>query len=270
MVDTRPAHALYRGWVRHRRLTPRRNDFRYRVFYLYLDLETLDEAFRGRWLWSSRRPNVCWFRRADYLGDPKKPLADEVRRVLTQGLGRPITGPVGVLTNLRTWGYVQNPVSFYYAYEPATGTVDAMIAEVTNTPWGERYAYVLDARAARGPGTSPLATVGFAFRKAFHVSPFFAMDLGYRWRFTPPGERLAVHMENRVDGARVFDATLVLERRPLTGGALARALLRHPFMSGRILLAIYWQALRLWCKGVPFQPHPAKRAAAPPTGPVQR
>jgi DUF1365 family protein len=97
----------------------------------------------------------------------------------------------------------------------------------------------------------------FALDKTFHVSPFMPMDVDYDWRFTPPGERLTVHMNSRVGGEQVFDATLALRRAPLTGRALAASLARFPIMTARVAAGIYWQALRLWWKGTPFHPHPA-------------
>jgi len=98
----------------------------------------------------------------------------------------------------------------------------------------------------------------FRFRKAFHVSPFLDMDYDYDWRFTDPGDRLTVHMRNERDGKPDFDASLSLKRRPLDGPTMARALARHPFMTGKVVTAIYWQALRLWLRGTPFYPHPGR------------
>ena len=126
------------------------------------------------------------------------------------------------------------------------------MAEITNTPWGERFAYVLPT----APLPDATSALHFRFAKAFHVSPFMPMDQEYAWRFTVPGRRLAVHMRNQRAGARVFDASLVLERRALTTANLTRVLARFPLITARVSAAIYWQALRLWWKGVRFHPHP--------------
>ncbi len=218
---------------------------------VYLDLEELDEVFEGRLLWSTRRPAVAWFRRADYLGRPDRPLRDEVLdTVAGSGRTRP-GGPVRMLTHLRYFGYAQNPVTFYYCFSAEDHErVEAVVAEVTNTPWGERHTYVLDA-----PGGTPEGR----FAKAFHVSPFMPMDQEYRWRFSPPGPDLAVDMESVEDGRRVFDATLRMTRRPITGRSLAAALARHPWMTARVVTAIYAQAFRLWLKRTPFFDHPKHR-----------
>ena len=240
---------LYRGTIRHRRLAPVPHEFRYRLFMLYLDLAELPGVFDGRWLWSARRPALAWFRRADYLGDRDVPLDRAVRDLVFLRTGKRPTGAIRLLTHLRYFGYIQNPVSFYYCFD-RSGAVETIVAEVTNTPWGERHAYVLPA----APGG---ARHHLKLAKALHVSPFLPMDQGYDWRFSVPGQRLTVHMENHEAGRTVFDATLLLRREPITGPALAGALASHPWMTAQVVAGIYWQALRLKLKGAPFHPHPA-------------
>ncbi|HEX6945153.1 MAG TPA: DUF1365 domain-containing protein, partial [Casimicrobiaceae bacterium] len=227
--------------------------FRYRMFLLYLDLDELPQVFDGRWLWSARRPAPAWFRRADYLGDASVPLADAVRDLVHARTGQRPDGPIRLLTHLRYWGYVQNPVSFYYCFDASGTSVRTVVAEVTNTPWGERHAYVVQPDQRGGSYRS-------SFEKVLHVSPFMPMDQRYQWALSAPGDRLHVHMVNRgTDGARVFDATLLLRRAPMTGPVLARCLARYPWMTATVLAGIYWQALRLRLRGVPFHPHPSTR-----------
>jgi DUF1365 family protein len=243
---------VYQGIVRHRRHQPLAHQFQYRMFMLYLDLAELPQVFDGRWLWSARRWAPAWFKRADYLGDPSRPLDAEVRDLVEARTGRRPTGPIRLLTHLRYWGYVQNPASFYYCFDEAGTRLETFVAEITNTPWAERHAYVVSANGAGGAYRS-------MFQKTFHVSPLMPMEQSYDWRFHTPGDRLFVHMENRMGDVRVFDATLTLERAPLSGPVLAGCLARHPWMTASIVSAIYWQALKLRLRGVPFHPHPATR-----------
>jgi uncharacterized protein len=214
--------ALYEGWVRHRRLEPVEHEFRYRLFMAYFDLGELPELLDRVPLWSARRPAPAWFRRRDYL------TLDH-------------HGPVRLLTQVRTFGHLFNPVSLYYCFDPAGERVEKVVAEVTNTPWGEKHSYELDSMDAK---------VG----KDFHVSPFLGMDAEYRIRMSTPGEQLRVHMESLRDARVDFDATLALSRRELSPWPL----LRYPFMTLRVLAGIYAQAVRLKLKGAPYHPHPAR------------
>lgn len=243
---------FYEGWVRHRRWAPVRHAFRYRVFQVYLDLDELPELFRGRWFWSAERPAPAWFRRADHLGDPTTPLRQAVGELIETETGSRPAGPIRLLTHLRYFGYVMNPVSFYYCYDWTGSRVETILAEVHNTPWGERHGYVLPGSQRLSPGRR----LRFQLAKAFHVYPFMPMALEYDWRFSEPGRRLAVHMLTRREGRPLFDATLALARRPMTGATSARLLVRHPCMTGTVTGAIYWEALRLWWKGCPVYPHP--------------
>ncbi|HEU5359859.1 MAG TPA: DUF1365 domain-containing protein [Candidatus Deferrimicrobiaceae bacterium] len=251
--------AVYTGEVRHRRFAPARNEFRYRLFLLYLDLAELPGLFDRYLLWSARGPNLAWFRREDSLGDPSVPLDRAVRDLVSERLGFRPEGPVRLLTHLRYFGYLQNPVSFYYCFDREDARVEAIVAEITNTPWGERHAYVF---GDRGNEAAHPSWRRYRFRKAFHVSPFLDMGIDYDWRFREPGEALSVFMIALEKGERIFDAGLSLRKKPLTSRTLAAALASHSFMSGKVVAGIYWQALRLWLKRVPFFAHPSKRTPA--------
>jgi uncharacterized protein len=246
---------LYTGRVTHRRTVGPRHSFGYRLFMVYVDLDELPGLFDRFWLWSARRPAPGWFRRADYLGDAARPLADCVRERIRGELGSAPSGPIRMLTHLRYFGHNFNPVTFYYCHDRPDGPVRVIVAEITNTPWKQRHSYVLpvDQAAPAGDGSA----YRFDFDKAFHVSPFMPMAQHYRWRFSEPGDRLAVYMENLQDGQRVFDASLDLAARPLDGPGLARCLATYPLMTVAVLARIYWQALRLLLKKAQFYPHPA-------------
>ena len=239
------ASAIYEGTIRHRRFAVRPHEFSHRMALMYLDLGELDGLLGGR---LAARRGLVRFRRADYLGDPAIALADAVRMEVEQQTGSAPTGPIRLLTQLRTFGHYFNPVSFYYCFTPEE-RLDAVVAEVTSTPWGERHAYVL-VRGGEGP------VLADSLPKELHVSPFMGMAQSYRWRVSAPGATLAVHIESREHNQRAFDATLTLRRRPLTRGGMRRLTARYPAATLRVLALIYGHALALKLKGVPLHPRP--------------
>ena len=246
---------IYEGQVRHTRKTPVLHRFRYRIFMMYLDLDELPSVFRKRWLWSAERPALARFRRSDHLGPAEQPLQDSVRELVERETGDRPDGPVRLLTNLSYFGYCFNPVSFYYCYHKGGATLHSIVAEVNNTPWGERDTYVLPAAENLGkPGA-------WRFKpcKKMHVSPFIPMDVDYDWCFTPPAGRTSVYMANSKDGQRFFDAAMTLKRTEISGLSLARVLVTFPLMTVKVITAIYWQALRLFLKRCPLYVHPDKK-----------
>jgi DUF1365 family protein len=226
--------AFYEGTVQHRRVAVREHAFRHRISMAYFDLDDVPALLGRR------------FRRSDHIGDPARPLRDVVREIAGPDAPR---GPVRLLTNLRTLGHCFNPVCFYYLFEEDGQTVGAVVAEVTNTPWGDRHAYVL----RREDGHRVLAA---DMDKRMHVSPFMSMDQRYTLRAAVPGKTLSVHIENREGGERVFDATLNLERRPFG----RRALARHYGATLRTVALIYSHAAVLRVKGVPWHRRPEMAA----------
>lgn len=244
--------ALYVGYTRHRRFSPHAHAFRYPMFMVYLDLTELEQVFAGRWLWSTKARNLAEYRRSDYFGEPSLSLSDAVRaRVEAESGHRPL-GPIRVLSHLRYFGYSFNPVVFYYCFAPDGITLEAILAEITNTPWRERHAYVLSIDSSELHGNC----WHWKFDKRFHVSPFLPMGLHYDWRFQAPAEHLRVHMDVHNEHGKQFDATLTLGRQEITGSNLAKALIRYPAMSLSVLAKIYWQALLIRWKRNPFYDHP--------------
>jgi len=253
--------ALYEGRVRHRRLGGAlRDEFRHPLFMAYLDLGELPHALDAWPLCSARRPALAWFRRSDHLGEAHHDLAESVRELVAARTGRRPEGPIGLLTHLRCFGHNFNPVSFYWCFGRDSGHVDAVVAHVTNTPWGESHAYVMDTRASAERGTVRLARG--SFEKELHVSPLMGMQQTYDLCVSEPGERISVHISSTAhDGETLFDATLSLRRRELSRRTLAALLARHPFQTVAILARIYGHALRLRLRGAAWHPHPPRAEA---------
>jgi DUF1365 family protein len=262
------ASAVYEGTIRHRRFEPVEHSFRYRLFLMYLDLGELPEVLDPFPLFSARRTAPARFRRDDFIGDPSRPLDECAHDAVAAATGEHPAGPVRLLTGLRYFGHSFNPVSFYYCFDGGGERVDAIVADVENTPWGERHPYVLARGERRG------AVLAEDLDKAFHVSPLMGMDQTYSFRASEPGESIAVQIESRprettneVDNRRpsrsrrgsapkTFDATLNLQRRELSRRTLNRMLARYPAMSLQVVTKIYAQALRLKLKGARYHPHP--------------
>jgi len=244
---------VYEGRVVHHRLTPVDHRFTYRIAMVFLDLAEVDAVCRLHPLWSADRPNAIAFRRRDYLGDPSVPLDQAVRDLVGVRTGARPSGPVAVLTQPRTWGWLFNPITTYYCYDPTGTTVETTVVEVSNTPWHERTAYVL-----AGTGSYRVA-------KVMHVSPFLPMDLTHRFTIGEPGERLTLAVDDLSGDDVVFTASMSLTRLPAGRESQGRLLWRFPLMTLRVSWGIYRQALALRRKRIPFHTHPDKLAG--PGGP---
>lgn len=246
--------ALYAGTVTHARTHQVHHAFRYPVYMHLFDLDALDGLNTRHRLLGYNRRRVVGLHDADHFDG--RPLREAVRAAV-EDAGRPWPGGrVLMLTNARVFGYVFNPISLYYCFDPQN-QLDTVVAEVHNT-YGETHVYVLPGRAgspgrpsAKGSPSRP------SMKKAFHVSPFFTLDGTYRFALPAPAESLDVDIDLAVGGERRLAARLRLQRRPLTDASLARMLLRYPLMTVQVITAIHWEALRLWWKGVRYLRKPA-------------
>lgn len=247
--------SLCYGWVSHRRLMPRYHGFRYRSAMLYLDLDE-QQLLLGLspLLGATRLAPLCW-RETDYLPAWTRrgiALKDAVREVVAKALGQAPCGPIHLLTQPRSWGISFNPVSFYFCHD-SDGLLAAIVLEVRNTPWRERFHYVLS--------VLPGQPRQFSVSKQFHVSPFLPMDMQYHMRFHIDGAHVRIHMENHREEQKVFEADLALQRKPLDAAALRRHVLAFPWMSLRTLSAIYWQAMCLLLKRTPLFAHTTRQSS---------
>jgi len=249
--------AIYEGRVRHRRFGDVQREFSYRVYMMYLDLAEIPQVMAVHPLWSTRPRSPVSFRRSDFLGPADRPLADCVRDRVEQGSGVRPDGPVRMLSNLRHFGLVENPVTFYYCFDRSDTQLQAVLAEVTNTPWGDRHCYVVDGVKSGG------AVVSSRVDKAMHVSPLMDMEHTYELTFGLPGASLPVHIDSEKNGRKAFDATLKLSRTEIDRNALSRLMLRHSPMSWKVLAGIYSEAAKTWLSGARFHPRPAAGSGDP-------
>lgn len=256
--------AFYHGSLRHRRWRPKSHHFNYRIGLLYLDLDEANSVLQLSRLFKGKRFAPLSFNEKDYLPHLTRTgssLRQAVIHCLEEALGDAPKGRICLLTQPCCWGFSFNQVNFYYCFD-ADDKLAALIAEVSNTPWKQRYQYVMRA--------SDDSHQHFAVTKSFHVSPFLPRDLEYHLHFSQPDTRLSVHMEDHDAVGKLFDATLRLERQALDRRAVHRYIRAFPWMSIKSILAIYWQALRLALKRIPIHSHQPADGHSRAAEPIQR
>ena len=241
---------LYTGVVGHRRFTPFNHFFSYPLFMAYIDLDTLNHFLKKSWFWNVDKKALVSFHRKDYHGDPSKDLSESIRETVDKTIGLKIKGPIRLLTHLRYFGYCFNPVSFYYCFNEDDTDVEAIVAEVTNTPWKERHAYVIQ---NKNKNKTKLKS---NFKKQLHVSPFWGMVHDYEWLFSKPEKKINVNMKNFRSDTKVFDANLNMVRSPFTKKGLVKNVLRFPLITLVVVARIHFQALILLIRGATFYSHP--------------
>ena len=246
-------HYIYTGSVRHRRYTPFESEFSYPIFMLYLDINDLENVINKSIFWNINKPAIVSFNRKDFHGNENIDLDIAVRNTVEEKAGIRPEGKIRILAHLRYFGYCFNPVTFYYCFNSSDDSVDYILAEVTNTPWKERHAYVLSSSK-----DSKNSKIRSNMKKKLHVSPFWDMNHMYEWVFSSPQKKLNVFMKNFKDGEHVFDATLNMDRMQMNKRNLLKSVFRFPFMTLKVVFWIHFQAFILWLRGATFYTHPSK------------
>lgn len=242
-----PATGLYSGVVSHVRHRPRHHALRYRIFMLLLDLDTVDRTLaRLRWL-SGRRFAPISFRQTDHGDGGERPLAQQMReRLAAEGL--PVDGPIRLLTMPRIFGHAFNPISVYLCHQ-ADGRLAATLYEVSNT-FGERHSYLIPVERDAD------AVIRQTVEKRFYVSPFMDMDLSYRFLLAPPATSVRLVVDVDDERGALLNAVFVGKGQSLTDAHLLAAWASHPLLTLKVVLAIHWEALRLFARGLRVRTRP--------------
>jgi DUF1365 family protein len=251
---------LFEGHIVHHRKSPVKHSLGYPMIQVWLNVAKLSEVDEvSRW-WSSSRFNLVQFRRSDYLPG-NEDLYNQVKSLIRERCNRDFHGEVYLLANLRYWGVCYNPACFYCCYED--GQLVYFLCEVHNTPWGERFTYIhkLNKTLVKSPHLTDqlLADSGrqtCRFKKSLHVSPFMPMELDYQWNYQVNDDKFVISMHLHDQEKTVFSSTLKLDGRPLNQREASLIPFRYPLLCIKVILRIYWNALVIWLKGVPFLTHP--------------
>lgn len=242
---------IYTGTITHRRFHDKTHEFTYKTWMFYFDINDIENSLASYRSVSSEKFNWFSYYRRNYLNNINIPLDEAVRELIQQRTGHAPLGKIFLLTHLSCLGYCFNPISIYFVYNSTNDDLENVVLEVTNTPWGEKHYYVLST-----PDEINNNIRKYKFKKALHVSPFMQMDYQYELNLKHTDDQIIVHMSSLRNGEKHFDATLSLTATKITNNKVFEPSKRFPLMTQKGTLAIYWQALLLWLKGVKFYSHP--------------
>ena len=243
--------AIYSGSIFHSRKEPFNHEFKYSLYMAYINLKEINNLLPNSFFWGFNKKALISFNRSDYLDRPEKNLIDAVKNLVFERIGKKIKGPIYLLAHLRTLGHCFNPVSFYYCFDKSEKKIDAIIAEVTNTPWKERYSYVIDCENSEKNNLFKNIQ-----KKELHVSPFFEMNHQYHFSISKPDNLISIKIDNFKKGVKVHEALLSLNKQEFSKKSLIRSLINYPLMTIKVVTAIHWQAIKLWFRGAKFFNNP--------------
>lgn len=237
--------AIYQGSTYHKRFKPKVHTFTYPIYFLWLDLDEIPLLHQNIKHFSNKKWSIASFNEADYqpadLMHNHKFESRLKQNILNKAYSLGETAQIDqvfLLGQIRTWGLYFSPVNFYYLYQQ--GQLISILAQVSNTPWNEKHFYLV-----------PFQENTYTCDKTFHVSPFNNLEMQYAWKTSDPNQDLHLQIDNIKDG-KLFHAGISLKRQPLTNKNFNRLLIKFPWMCVKTIFAIYWQAVKLWLKGIPF------------------
>ncbi len=250
-----PAESLkskvYTGNIRHRRFTPRDHSFNYSLYMLALDVDEIGQSLAPQGIFGYQWFRPLRFVEKDYLESEPGTLKQRITNKVKQLGGSHNIERVVMLVQARCFGVYFSPANFYFCYDDQDCCVQ-MLAEVSNTPWNERHYYLVDLINTQSS------------EKDFHVSPFMDLNMHYHWRIKPPeqmSDKLLIHIENKRHSEdnnteeKIFDATLTMKKQGFTQKELWHVWSTLPVMTIKMVAGIYWQALKLFIKRIPFIGH---------------
>ncbi len=245
MANVIPAATLYAGRVAHIRHMPFRHRFDYRIWMLAVDLDRIGEISKTRWF-THNRAGLVSLQDRDHGNRDGTPLRGYAEAALAREGLEAFGAKIIFISTPRLLGYAFNPISFYFCHD-ASGQLGAVLHQVKNT-FGDQIGYLMPVNGA--------GLIRQAAPKSMHVSPFFDMRGGYRFALTPPGEVFSVSIQYGAPDQKRMTATMKLHARVFSTSSLLRLLFQMPFAPMKVMLAILWQALRLYLRGAKFHPTP--------------
>lgn len=237
---------VYQGVVSHKRFSPKFHSFSYKVSMIGLVLDELDDIKNQNILLGTQWFNPVRFYEKDYLKNEPGTLKQRITNKVKQ-LGGDWDGTkVLMIAQCRCLGIYFSPINFYYCFDKSN-TCCLMLAEVSNTPWNQRYYYLVNME----PKTQESVKIT---KKAFHVSPFMALDMNYHWHVTTPGNKANVNIKNYdlSNKHKIFEANMILEKQLLSSLPIIKSWVSLPFTVIKIVTLIYWQAAKIFIKRIPF------------------
>lgn len=241
------------GYVIHNRISPKKHRFKNKMCWGLFDLDKLQQCSDHSKLFSYNKWGLSSLYDKDYVDASSKPIKSKITHFISKHSKQQFSGRVLLFTHPRFLGYGFNSVNFYFCYQ--NNQLDFIVSEINNTPWGEKHLYFHDCTEHDLKNES-LESYHFSFDKAFHISPFVAMDMNYQWDFKVNEDELKIKMSVNKNHVNILNVILDTKITPLMENEHHKLVLKRPFQPWKMSLGIYWQAFKLWLKKVPFHDHP--------------